>query len=111
MTTKVDYKHYIKTSLSLYKEIEKGEICVDIPKQDISKPPSPPAFPKTREPNYSELIDGIKILKENKSRQRVIIKEGHMCHYILYLERSDTLYKLCEIDTTHLDKFPKDYFI
>jgi hypothetical protein len=111
MTTELDYKQFIKTSLSLYKEIEKGEICIDKPNQDISKPPSPPAFPRTREPNYSELIDGIKILKENKSKQRVIIKEGHMCHYILYLERSDTLYKLCEIDTTHLDKFPKDYFI
>jgi len=111
MTTEVDYKQYIKISLSMYKELEDGEISVDIPKQDISKPPNPPAFPKTREPNYSELIDGIKILKENKSRQRVIIKEGHLCQYILYLERFDKLYKLCEIDTTHLDKFPKDFFI
>ena len=111
MTTELDYKNYIKTSLCMYKEEEDGKIYLDIPKQDISKPPNPPAFPKTREPNYSELLDGIKILKENKSKQRIIIKEGHMCEYILFLERSDKLYKLCEIDTTYLNKFPKDFFI
>jgi hypothetical protein len=105
MTTEIDYVKFIKISNNLYEE--DGNVYIDKLKQDISKPPS---FPITREPNYVELIDGINFLKENKPKKRIIIKEGFMCHYILFLERHDKLFKLCEINTHYLDKFPKDFF-
>ena len=108
MTTEINYKQYIKTSQATYQE--DGERYVNMTKQDLSKPPASLSFPITREPTNVDLIDGIKFLNKNKERQRVLITEGHMCHYILYLERSNKLYKLCEIDTTYLDKFPKGYF-
>ena len=65
-----EYKQHIKISNALYQE--DGERYVDILKQDLSKPPTPLSFPITREPTYTDLIDGIKFLNKNKERKEFL---------------------------------------